>query len=179
MSFMRGSVVSLRLLVVFLRFSAVFLPAKLLNYSGFVLIPTHLFRTFAGSKPHFFLFSKRGNVTHNTHNIYNFAENQALDSQQTHNKTPTHSQHLTTLPRVTRKCCELLWVVVPFFVKITPPLTLSSSEPLVENVVSVVSVVSQNRILRKNRYLFLPSRSPIFFLLKVPFPSSPIPLPVL
>ena len=73
-------------------------PAKLLNLSGFVLIPTHLFRTFAGSKPHFFLFSKSGNSTHNTHNIYNFAENQALGSQHSHNKTPTRSQHLTTSP---------------------------------------------------------------------------------
>ena len=83
-------------------------PAKLLKLSGFVLISPHLFRTFAGSKPHFFLFSKRGNVTHNTHNIYNFAVNQALDSQQNHNKTPTRSQHLTTSPQSTRKCCELL-----------------------------------------------------------------------
>ena len=56
---------------------------------------------------------------------------------------------------------------MPFLLKITPPLTFSSSEPLVENVVSVVSVVSQNRILGKNRYLFLHSQSPVFFLLKV------------
>ena len=83
-------------------------PAKLLKLSGFVLIPTHLFRTFAGSKPHFFLFSKSGNVTHNTHNIYNFAENQTLGSQHSHNIYPTHSQHLTTSPQSTRKCCELL-----------------------------------------------------------------------
>ena len=66
-----------------------------------------------------------------------------------------------------------------FFVKITPPLTSSSSEPLVENVVSVVSVVSQNRILGKNRYLFLPSLSPVFVLFKVPFSSSQSPVPVL
>ena len=87
-----------------------------------------------------------------------------------------------------------------FFVKITPPLTFSSSEPLVENVVNVVSVVSQNRILPKNRYLFLPVRSPGFRPLESlvspssksrvrppiplsssqsPLPSSPIPVPVL
>ena len=83
-------------------------PAKLLNLSGFVLNYPHSFCFFPDSAPHFFLFSKRGNSTHNTHNIYNFVENQALDSQQTHNKTPTRSQHLTTSPRVTRKCCELL-----------------------------------------------------------------------
>ena len=49
-----------------------------------------------------------------------------------------------------------------FLLKITPPLTFSSSVALVENVVSVVSVVSQNRILPKNRYLFLPSRKHVF-----------------
>ena len=78
-----------------------------------------------------------------------------------------------------------------FLLKITPPLTFSSSEPLVENVVSVVSVVSQNRILQKNRYLFLPVRSPVFVLSKslfrhsqspvahppIPLPSSRSPLP--
>ena len=40
-----------------------------------------------------------------------------------------------------------------------------------ENVVNVVSVVSQNRILPKNRYLFLLSQSPVFVLFKVPFSS--------
>ena len=54
-----------------------------------------------------------------------------------------------------------------FFVKITPPLTFSSSEPLVENVVNVVSVVSQNRILPKNRFRITRFPIPFFLLLKV------------
>ena len=87
-----------------------------------------------------------------------------------------------------------------FFVKITPPLTFSSSEPLAGFVVNVVSVVSRNCILPKNRYLFLPVRSPVFVLSKAlflppqspvahppiplsssqsPLPSSPIPVSVL
>ena len=94
--------------VVFHVFVSCLSPAKLLKLSCFVLIPTHLFRTFAGSKAHFFLFSQDGNVTHNTHNIHHFTENQALGSQHSHNKPPTRSQHLTTLPQETRKCCELL-----------------------------------------------------------------------
>ena len=49
-----------------------------------------------------------------------------------------------------------------FFVKITPPLTFSSSVALAGFVVNVVSVVSRNRILPKNRYLFLPSRKHVF-----------------
>ena len=168
MSFMFVSVVSLALV-------SCLSPAKLLKLSGFVLISPHSFCFFPVYAPHFFLFSKRGNSTHNTHNIYNFVENQALDSQQTHNKTPTRSQHLTTLPQETRKCCELLWVVVAFFIKITPPLTFSSSEPLVENVVNVVSVVSRFCILRKNRFRITWLPIPFFLLLKAPFssPQSP------
>ena len=49
-----------------------------------------------------------------------------------------------------------------FLLKITPPLTFSSSVALAGFVVNVVSVVSQNRILPKNRYLFLPSRKHVF-----------------
>ena len=91
----------------FMCFSVSFLPAKLLKLSDFVFIPTHLFRTFSVSKPHFFLFSQSGNVTHYTHYIYNFVENQALGSLHSHNIYPTRSQHLTTLPRERRKCSEL------------------------------------------------------------------------
>ena len=83
-------------------------PAKLLNLSGFVFIYPHSFSFFSVLHSHFFLFSQSGNSTHNTHNIHHFAENQALGSQHSHNKTPTHSQHLTTSPQSTRKCCELL-----------------------------------------------------------------------
>ena len=49
-----------------------------------------------------------------------------------------------------------------FFVKITPPLTFSSSVALAGFVVNVVSVVSRICILPKNRYLFLPSRKHVF-----------------
>lgn len=99
--FMRFSVVC-HVLVCFLS------PAKLLTFSGFVIILPHSFCFFSLLHPHFFLFSQDGNSTHNTHNIHHFTENQVLGSQHSHNKTPTRSQHLTTLPRVTRKCCELL-----------------------------------------------------------------------
>ena len=151
---------------VFLALVSCLSPAKLLKLSDFVLISPHSFCFFPLLHPHFFLFSKRGNSTHNTHNIYNFVENQALDSQQTHNKPPTRSQHLTTLPQETRKCCELLWVVVAFFVKITPPLKVSFSVALMENVVSVVIVVSQNRILPKDLYRITWFQIPFFLLLK-------------
>ena len=83
-------------------------PAKLLKLSGFVLISPHSFCFFSVLHSHFFLFSQDGNVTHNTHNIHHFTENQALGSQHSHNKTPTHSQQLTTFAQETRKCCELL-----------------------------------------------------------------------
>ena len=84
------------------------------------------------------------------------------------------------------------------FAKNYPTLTISSSEPLVENVVSVVSVVSRICILRKtaikshdsrfpfffsSKQRFLPSQSPVPVLSKsrcrppIPLPSSPIPLP--
>ena len=176
---------------VFLALVSCLSPAKLLKLSGFVLISPHSFCFFPVYAPHFFLFSKRGNSTHNTHNIYNFVENQALDSQQTHNKTPTRSQHLTTSPQSTRKCCELLWVVVAFFVKITPPLTFSSSVALAGFVVNVVSVVSRICILPKNaicfyllevlvfvlsKALFLPPQSPVSHP-PIPLSSSQSPLP--
>ena len=83
-------------------------PAKLLKLSGFVLIYPHSFCFFPVLHSHFFLFSKSGNSTHNTHNIHHFAENQALGSQHSHNIYPTHSQQLTTFAQETRKCCELL-----------------------------------------------------------------------